>query len=554
MAQNHSRHPEEAAKRLSRRTHGIHPIRRQLLGSLIIAALALIAAMAPAGAFEREGDRKVLVYSGGQPVPVLDPHVRYDWSTRMAQQSFYDALAKYTGNPPQLGPWLAEKWESNPDATEWTFHLVHNAKFHNGDPVDAEAVKYSYVRGLKLNKGIAWMLKDFLAPEGIEAVDAYTVRFKLKKPYAAFISFVPWWYIVNPKEVGAHEEDGDSGQKWLTEHEAGSGPFKMARWETNTLYEAAAVPDYWRGWPQGADKRLGGFIYRIIREAAPRKAALARGEVDFVTELTPDDYDELAKNPDFVVPNEKGMTTFGIKFNNQSGPTADINLRKAIAYAIDYDDLIAIYNGKASLETSPFPPAIKGYEAVAGIPRKDLAKAKEFLAKVPAAAKGLELDYVYVQGLEEERRIGLVLLNALQPLGIKVNLVTEPWPTLVARGSKLETSPNMSAVFVTPVSTDPDVIAYQYHKNSWGQYFGLSFYNDPQVWAETDEARAEPDWAKRAPLYKEIQEQIVADQPEVFGMMANRQWAYHNYVKGFDYSPIRLTGEVDMYPLWIDAK
>jgi peptide/nickel transport system substrate-binding protein len=554
MAQNHSRHPEEAAKRLSRRTHGIHPIRRQLLGSLIIAALALIAAMAPVGAFEREGDRKVLVYSGGQPVPVLDPHVRYDWSTRMAQQSFYDALAKYNGNPPQLGPWLAEKWESNPDATEWTFHLVRNAKFHNGDPVDAEAVKYSYARGLKLNKGIAWMLKDFLAPEGIEAVDAYTVRFKLKKPYAAFISFVPWWYIVNPKEVGAHEEDKDSGQKWLTEHEAGSGPFKMARWETNTLYEAAAVPDYWRGWPQGADKRLGGFIYRIIREAAPRKAALARGEVDFVTELTPDDYDELAKNADFVVPNEKGMTTFGIKFNNQSGPTADINLRKAIAYAIDYDDLIAIYNGKASLETSPFPPAIKGYEAVAGIPRKDLAKAKEYLAKVPAAAKGLELDYVYVQGLEEERRIGLVLLNALQPLGIKVNLVAEPWPTLVARGSKLETSPNMSAVFVTPVSTDPDVIAYQYHKNSWGQYFGLSFYNDPQVWAETDEARAEPDWAKRAPLYKEIQEQIVADQPEVFGMMANRQWAYHNYVKGFDYSPIRLTGEVDMYPLWIDAK
>jgi len=82
----------------------------------------------------------------------------------------------------------------------------------------------------------------------------------------------------------------------------------------------------------------------------------------------------------------------------------------------------------------------------------------------------------------------------------------------------------------------------------------MSFYNNPQVWAEIDQARAEPDWSKRAPLYKEIQEQIVADAPEVFGMMANRQWAYRSYVKGFDYSPIRLTGEVDMYLLWIDAK
>src|SRR3546814_11198991 len=84
----------------------------------------------------------------------------------MMQQAVYDALAKYVGNPAKVVPWLAESWDSSPDAKTWTFHLAKNAKFHNGDPVDAEAVRYSFERGLKLNKGVAWMLKDFLDPSG----------------------------------------------------------------------------------------------------------------------------------------------------------------------------------------------------------------------------------------------------------------------------------------------------------------------------------------------------------------------------------------------------
>src|SRR5258705_1979675 len=106
---------------------------------LVTAALAVLIAASPAPAFERAGDRKILVFAGRQEVPTIDPSVKYDWSIRMAQQSLYDALVKYVGNPPEIVPWLAEKWESSPDAKTWTFHLVKNAKFHNGDPVTAEA-------------------------------------------------------------------------------------------------------------------------------------------------------------------------------------------------------------------------------------------------------------------------------------------------------------------------------------------------------------------------------------------------------------------------------
>ena len=527
---------------------------RKLLLSTVVGALLAGSMLAgPAGAFERTPDGNIIVFAGRQAIPVLDPHVRYDWSTRMVQQAVYDALVKYEGDPAEIKPWLAESWETSEDGKTWTFRLVDNARFHNGDPVTAEAVRYSFERGLRLNKGVAWMLKDFLAPEGISVVDDRTVKFELKAPYAPFLSFLPWWFVVNPAQVQANEVNGDYGEAWLTENAAGSGPFRIGRWEPNVLYELESVDDYWKGWPQ-ADKRPAGVIYRIIREPAAQKASLQRGEVDIAEGLTSDDYVQIANVPGLVIQDHKGMTTFGIKFNTQQGPTADLNLRKAIAYAFDYDALIQIYNGAASLQTSPLPDAMRGHIAVPDIPRKDMAKAREYLARSAYPDGGITLPYVHVAGLEEARRIGLVLLENLKELNINVEITPEQWPNMVANGSRVETSPAMTSVYVTPISTDPDAVAYQYHKNSWGQYYAMAFYDNAEVSQKIDQARASTDWDERARLYAEIQTQIVADQPEVFGMLQNRRWAHRDYLKGFQFSPVRFTGEVDLYPLWIDAE
>ncbi|MGK7868015.1 ABC transporter substrate-binding protein [Falsiroseomonas sp. E2-1-a20] len=524
--------------------------RRGLLGG----AAALAAAVPGMSvAFERDGNRKVMVFSGNQAVPVLDPHVRYDWSTRMIQQVVYDALLKYEGDPPVIKPWLAERHEVSDDGLTYTFHLVGNAKFHNGDAVDAEAVRFSFERGLKLNAGIAWMLKDFLKPEKIAAVDARTVRFTLERPFSPFLSYVPWWYIVNPRQVMANQDGDDLGRKWMTENDAGSGPFKLRRFNANTLIHVEAVPDYWKGWPMPEAERLSGIIYRIIRESAPRKAALQRREADIITNLTPDDIDQMARLPGVAIENHKGSTTFGIKFNCQTGPTADINLRKAIAHAFDYESLLTIHNGAATLMTSPFPASMAGHIDVPGVPRKDLEKAREYLRQSGTPNGGIELEYVHVQGLEDPRRIGLALLDSLRALDIRVNIVGQPWTTMVSRGSKPDTSPAMMSIYVTPVGTDPDTVAYQYHRSSWGLYYGTAHYENAEVTRMIDEARGETDQAKRMALYAEIQRRIVADQPEIFGMVANRIWARRDYVQGFSFSPVRFTGEIDLYPLWVQG-
>ena len=539
-AETRNQTPEERGRRNGKQTQGEPSLRRRLWR-------LTGAAFGPASAFERRDGQKILVTAQRQAVPIMDPSIKYDASIRTMQQAMYDALLKYVDTPPRVVPWLAESWDVSDDGLTYTFHLVDNAKFHNGDPVDAEAVRWSFARTLTLGKGPAWMLNAFLQAENISAPDAHTVVFNLDRPFAPFTSFLPWWFVMNPNQVMANEVEGDMGQKWLIDNEAGSGPYKLRRVEHGTLYELERVQDYWKG-HQG---ELGGIIYKLIRESAAQRAALIKGEADLVTGLSPDEFDALAKMDGMVTSTEPALTAFGIKFNTQGEKMSDVNLRKAVAHAFDYDALIAIYNGRAVLQTSPFSDAIKGKIDVPNMPRLDLAKAKEYLAK-SRYPDGVELEYVYVQGLEEERLMGLVLIDNLQELNIKVNMVPLTWANMVARGSKVETSPDMMAIFATPVSTDPDAVAIQYHPSSHGRYYGTHYYDNPEVTKLIEEARFTGDWEQRAPLYAKIQQMIVDDQPEIFGMMRERRIVYRDWVKGFEYSPVRMTEEVDLYPLYIE--
>lgn len=148
--------------------------------------------------------------------------------------------------------------------------------------------------------------------------------------------------------------------------------------------------------------------------------------------------------------------------------------------------------------------------------------------------------------------MGLSLLNSLKELNIELEMVPLTWPNMVARASSADTSPDLMAIFATPVSTDPDAVAIQYHPVSNGKYYGSHFVNDDELTALIDEGRKLTEWDERAPIYAKIQQRIVDLQPEIFGMLRMRQFAYRDYVKGFQDSPIRMSAEIDIYPLHIE--
>lgn len=521
---------------------------------LLILTLALAAAgvATDAAAFQVRDGKKILVFGARQAVPNLDPHVKTDWSTRTVQQSVYDALLKYEGNPPKLTPWLAESWSASPDGKTYTFKLTKKAKFHTGEPVTAYDVKFSFERILDLKLGPAVLFMDVVDRESLKIVDMHTFQLSLKKPYAPFIATIPWLYVVSWKQVIANVKENDYGQKWLMENAAGSGPFKIRRWEQGNLYELEAVENYWRGWK--SPKHIGGYIFKLIQESASQRIALLRGEADLVEGLKSDDYDAIAKEKGIAIEEHPGVTNFAIKFNNQKGLTANKDIRKAISYAMDYDAFLKIYNGHATLMEGPIPQAFKGHARKLPVYRTDLAKAKEHLAKAGYPNGGFTLEYVYVAGLEEERLMGLVLLDQLKKLNIGLNIVALPWPQMVARGSKIESMPDMMAVFVTPQFFDPDaILSLQFHSGAWGRgYYSVAYYKNSKVDALIDEARALKDWAKREKIYHEVQRLIVEDAPEIWGMLFNRRWAMRSHVKGFLFSPVHYTGEVDMYQLAIE--
>jgi peptide/nickel transport system substrate-binding protein len=526
---------------------------RWLPGILLLALAMAVLGIAPeAQAFQVRDGQKILIFGARQAVPNLDPHVKTDWSTRTIQQSVYDGLLKYEGNPPKLVPWLAESYAVSKDGMTYTFKIDKRAKFQTGEPVTAYDVKFSFQRIMDLKLGPAVLFMDIVDRESLQVPDIHTFQVSLKKPYAPFISTVPWLFIVSWKQVMANAVDNDYGQKWLMGNAAGSGPFKIRRWEQGNLYELEALGAYWKGWK--SPKHIGGYIFKLIQESSSQKISLLKGEADLVEGLQPDDYEAVKTEKGVKIEEHPGVTNFAIKFNNQKGLTANQDIRKAISYAIDYDAFVKIYNGHAVLMEGPIPKALKGHATKLPVYRTDLAKAKEHLAKAGHPNGGFTLEYVYVAGLEEERLIGLVLLDQLKKLNITLNIVALPWPQMVARGSKIETMPDMMAVFVTPQFFDPDaILSLQFHSGAWGRgYYSVAYYKNPKVDELIDKARVLKDWGQREKLYHEIQRLIVEDAPEVWGMLFNRRWAMRQHVKGFLFSPVHYTGEVDMYQLAIE--
>lgn len=503
----------------------------------------------PAHAVQKINGKLYAVIASRQPVQTYDPGQKYDYSMRIIQGALYDGLLRYIEDDPVPKPWLAKSWDISDDATVYTFKLDTRAKFNNGRAVTAQAVKQSFVRTLKIGKRPAGFMNQYLKPENIKVIDTHTVQFTLEYPYAAFLSILPWVYVVDTVEVMQQEKDGDLGQGWLNRHAAGSGAFVLEQIEEGAFIKLKSVDTYWKGWPH--KNHIDGFVYKLIRETASQRTALKKGEADVALNLTDDEINVMSTDKKFKVQSYPALSHFGLKFNTQLGKTADINLRKAIAYAYDYDSFIDIFSGNAELMTSPFASGINGHTVV-DMPRKDLAKAKQYLAQSAYPNGGIEVEYVYVQGYEQERLMGLVLIDSLNPLNIKVKMVPLTWPNMVERMAKVETSPEIIAVFTSAAASDPDLIAKYYNKDSWGLYTGAHYLDDTQLETKINKARRLSNWDDRKLLYAEIQKDIVAHQPEVFGMTRIGKLIFSKYLAGVNQGAALGSLSVDPYTWYWD--
>src|SRR5262245_28445443 len=244
----------------------------------------------------------------------------------MVLYALHDAMLKPLPGTGAMTPSLAESWSMSPDGLVYEFVIRKSARFHSGDPVTAEDVKFSFER---YRGASAKPLKDSVA--AIETPDPGRVRFRLKRPWPDFMTFyigatgASW--IVPKKYV---EKVGDEGFKKAP---IGAGPYKFVSYNPGVELVLEAFEQYWRKAPNV--KRL---VLRSIPDEATRLAALKLGEVDIAYAIRGALAEELRRSPGLTLKPNVGQATFWVSFPDQWDPKSpwhDRRVRLAANYAID---------------------------------------------------------------------------------------------------------------------------------------------------------------------------------------------------------------------------
>jgi peptide/nickel transport system substrate-binding protein len=376
-------------------------------------SLALLIGSLGIGAAEQRAPsgRAVMAWHVTIPPAWFDPSTAPPQITPFGMiYAIHDALVRpYPGQ--KMGPSLAESWTESEDGGTYEFKLRPNLKFHNGDPLTTEDVKFSFDR---YHGAAAKILHEHVTQ--VEIVDPRVVRFHLAAPWPDFMTFFGTTAsaagIVLPKKYLT--EIGDEGFK---KHPIGAGPYKFVSGKPGIEYELEAVPEYWRRVPN-----VKTLIMRSVPEATTRALMVRTGEADIGYALDGPDAEGLQSVPGVRIVASKHASIFWIEFAKQWDPNSpwhDKRMRLAVNYALDRAGI----NRAACLDFCPPAGVI--------VPRvMEFALQVEPLPYDPAKAKQLLADAGYPNGFDAGDftaipgfpTVAEAVVNNLNAVGIRVRL------------------------------------------------------------------------------------------------------------------------------------
>lgn len=459
-----------------------------------------------------------LVFGLSSYPPSLDPFLNTGTAASTVRLAVYRGLLGYDTKG-DFTPEVAESYTEDGDIG-YTFKLRKNAKFHNGDPVTAEDVVYTLQR-IAAPDSKAFLADTLRSVSVIQATDDHTVKITLKAPNAAFLSNLATQYApIISKKATASDPD----------HWVGVGPFEIRTVEKGTKIEVVKDPNYYKtGLP-----RLDGIRFVAYADDNLRVTALKAGDVDLIEYVPWQDFDSIQKNSKLKLDSINGPFMY-LTFNATKGPFANAQVRDAVGYAIDRNDILqTAFSGQgAPLNGMPIPPANPYFDQqLANHWSFDPDRAKKLLAAA-GYANGFSTTLLSTAQYGFHKDTAIVVQENLAKIGVKVELKLPDWPTHISLGNKGEYD---FAVNGTAGNyNDPDFLSLLVEGGpSYSRSYGL---NDATLNALLAKGRATLDATKRKEVYQQFQEAALKTVPLVGLTWRSQAYAMQKYVENFHNLP-----------------
>src|ERR1700681_3907293 len=434
---------------------------------------------------------------------ILDPSMARTYVGRIVFASFCDKLFDIDEKL-NIVPQLALSHETSADGKEVTIKLRPSVKFHDGEPLDAEAAKFSLDRHLTMQG--SFRKPELVALDHVDVVDPLTIKLVLKSPFSPLIAQLAdrAGMMVSPK---AAKEAGDK----FGLHPVCAGPYKFVERVQQDRIVFEKFQDYWNKDNVFIDR----VVFLPIVDSTVRLANLKSGGLDLIERLLATDIKDVRADPKLALSTALSLGYQGITINvgsdKNKGPLSQsAKVRQALDLSIDREAINqVVYNGEFVPGNQGVHPDHPYYQKAYPVRSRDVAKAKALLREAGITGP-ITVDFMVPKNVETET-VAQVIQSMAAEAGFDMKIrVTETATALKAA----EAGEYQAFILDWSGRIDPDGNSYIFHKSKAPQNY--SAYSNPDVDRLLDDARLVTDMAQRKSIYEKMTKSILEDEPIIY--------------------------------------
>jgi len=458
-------------------------------------AAALLLVVLPAGAdAQPQGELRVAIPWTPEN---LDPTMNLSSIRAMVGVSMFDSLVGRDGDN-RIVPQLAESWRLVDDTT-WQLKLRRGVVFHDGEPFNAEAVRFTFQRVLDPEQKSP-NRANMAEIARVDVIDDYTVNLVTRQPYAPLINRLLDFPMVPPRYA---TEKGNQG---MALRPVGTGPYRFVELVKDDRLVVEAFDRHWRGAP-----KIRRVVYKAIPEPFTRAAALRNSEVDLITTVPPNLARELERVAGVRVQRVPSTWIIYLGLNALKKPLSDGRVRQALNYATDVDAIVkTVLEGNGRRLEGPLTPQMFGYDASVKGYSRDQARARRLLAEA-GYPDGLEITLDSPSGrYQGDKEIAEALGGQWQKAGFRPKVQVAEWGAYFKRylGKQFQ---DAYVLGLGGPMQDADELYNLVSSKGRGLY-----YKNERVDALFDLGRATMETVKRRQVYRDLARAMVEDATWVF--------------------------------------